>query len=67
MEENVNMDKALWHCNHGWTFTDVEKKKKACMQYSYTLPVFLQPNESLKCDPPPNDQVWNIFKHQLGL
>lgn len=20
-----HMDKALWHCNHDWTFTDVEK------------------------------------------
>lgn len=42
MEENVNRDKALWHCNHDSTFTDMEKKKKrACMQYSYTtLPFF---------------------------
>lgn len=28
MEENVNRDKALWHCNHDSTFTDMEKEKK---------------------------------------
>ncbi len=61
MGENVNVDKALWHRNHGWTFADVEKRL-ACMTvmpnffFSFFFSflnstVYIQPNEkSLKCD-----------------
>lgn len=49
--ESVNMEKALWHCNHDWTFTDVGKKMLAC---SYTAlffqnsTVYLQPNDNVE-------------------
>lgn len=41
MEENVNRDKALWHCNHDSTFTDMEKEKKKGLACNTVIPHFL--------------------------